>query len=97
MRNIGSGTWSSIKTKAIERNAEGDGAEHQGITPAYWRGIVWLDAGGDAEQENCQPGGEREIAEPINALAGANSRSLAQLQIGPHSAKETNGHADQEH
>ena len=40
-----------------ERDAEGDGAEHQGITPAYWRGIVWLDAGGDAEQENRQPGG----------------------------------------
>jgi len=68
-----------------------DQTEHQRAHPALGVVSVRLDAVGDADQHRDQPGGEGQVAPPVE-LGRVALAELTQLQVGPDRAEHAERH-----
>ncbi len=79
-----------------QHDAQKNGSDDQGITPAHWRPPVWLNTIGDPQQEDGEAKREGHVSQPVNLLMFTDGRCFAQHHVGPNGADDPNRHADEE-
>ena len=78
-----------------DRQAAEDLGQHDRAGPAHGVAAVGQQAVGDADQDEDEPDGEGDVAQPVDLRRRAHAAVL-ELQVRPHGAHHADGHRDEE-